>query len=141
MIEIICKNKTELPQIASLLLESFPNDRFYAFFGNMGAGKTTLIKEICSILGVTDNVCSPTFSIVNEYINGEGSSIYHFDFYRLNNLEETYDMGYEEYFYSGNYCFTEWSEKIEPLLPQSYIRVDIQETNNGVRKFIATRIE
>ena len=141
MIEAICNNKTELPKIATLLLESFPNDRFFAFFGNMGAGKTTLIKEICSLLGVSDNVCSPTFSIVNEYIDSEGSSIYHFDFYRLNNLEETYDMGYEEYFYSGNYCFTEWSEKIEPLLPQSYIRVDIQETNNGVRKFIATRIE
>ena len=141
MIETICKNKTELPQIASLLLESFPNDRFFAFFGNMGAGKTTLIKEICSILGVTDNVCSPTFSIINEYINNEGSSIYHFDFYRLNKLEETYDMGDEEYFYSGNYCFSEWSEKIEPLLPQSYIRIDIQEIDNGVRKFVATRIE
>ncbi|MBQ8045047.1 MAG: tRNA (adenosine(37)-N6)-threonylcarbamoyltransferase complex ATPase subunit type 1 TsaE, partial [Bacteroidales bacterium] len=81
------------------------------------------------------------FSIINEYINNEGSSIYHFDFYRLNKLEETYDMGYEEYFYSGNYCFSEWSEKIEPLLPQSYIRIDIQEIDNGVRKFVATRIE
>ena len=141
MIEAICNNKTELPKIATLLLESFPGDRFFAFFGNMGAGKTTLIKEICSQLGVSDNVCSPTFSIINEYINSEGESIYHFDFYRLNNLEETYDMGYEEYFYSGNYCFTEWSEKIEQLLPDSYIRVDIQETNSGSRKFTATPIE
>ena len=141
MIEAICNNKTELPKIASLLLESFPNDRFFAFFGNMGAGKTTLIKEICSLLGVSDNVCSPTFSIVNEYIDSEGSSIYHFDFYRLNNLEETYDMGYEEYFYSGNYCFTEWSEKIEQLLPDRYIRIDIEEIDNGTRKFVATPIE
>ena len=141
MIEAICNNKTELPKIASLLLESFPNDRFFAFFGNMGAGKTTLIKEICSLLGVSDNVCSPTFSIVNEYIDSEGSSIYHFDFYRLNNLEETYDMGYEEYFYSGNYCFTEWSEKIEQLLPDRYIRIDIEEIDNGARKFVATPIE
>ena len=141
MIEAICNNKTELPKIASLLLESFPNDRFFAFFGNMGAGKTTLIKEICSLLGVSDNVCSPTFSIVNEYIDSEGSSIYHFDFYRLNNLEETYDMGYEEYFYSGNYCFTEWSEKIEQLLPDRYIRIDIEEIDNGARKFVAHPIE
>ena len=141
MIEAICNNKTELPKIATLLLESFPNDRFFAFFGNMGAGKTTLIKEICSLLGVSDNVCSPTFSIVNEYIDSEGSSIYHFDFYRLNNLEETYDMGYEEYFYSGNYCFTEWSEKIEQLLPDRYIRIDIEEIDNGARKFVATPIE
>lgn len=141
MIEAVCNNKTELPEIASLLINSFPNDRFFAFFGNMGVGKTTLIKEICAILGVADNVCSPTFSIVNEYVGGEGESIYHFDFYRLKNLEETYDMGYEEYFYSGNYCFTEWSEKIEPLLPDNYIRVDIYEEDNGTRHFSAKKIE
>lgn len=141
MIEAVCNNKTELPEIASLLINSFPNDRFFAFFGNMGVGKTTLIKEICAILGVADNVCSPTFSIVNEYIGDKGESIYHFDFYRLKNLEETYDMGYEEYFYSGNYCFTEWSEKIEPLLPDNYIRVDIYEEDNGTRHFSAKKIE
>lgn len=141
MIEAVCNNKTELPEIASLLINSFPNDRFFAFFGNMGVGKTTLIKEICAILGVADNVCSPTFSIVNEYIGDEGESIYHFDFYRLKNLEETYDMGYEEYFYSGNYCFTEWSEKIEPLLPDNYIRVNIYEEDNGTRHFSAKKIE
>ncbi len=141
MIEAVCNNKTELPEIASLLINSFPNDRFFAFFGNMGVGKTTLIKEICAILGVADNVCSPTFSIVNEYVGGEGESIYHFDFYRLKNLEETYDMGYEEYFYSGNYCFTEWSEKIEPLLPDNYIRVNIYEEDNGTRHFSAKKIE
>ncbi|MBO7227051.1 MAG: tRNA (adenosine(37)-N6)-threonylcarbamoyltransferase complex ATPase subunit type 1 TsaE [Bacteroidales bacterium] len=141
MIEIICKDKKELSNIAAILLETFPDDRFFAFFGNMGAGKTTLIKEICSALGVSDNVCSPTFSIVNEYLDQNGESIYHFDFYRLNNIEETYDMGYEEYFYSGNYCFSEWSEKVEQLLPQSYVRVDISEEADGSRKFVAKRIQ
>lgn len=140
MVEIICKDKTELPQVAASLLETFHSDRFFAFFGNMGVGKTTLIKEICATLGVEDNVCSPTFSIVNEYVSSEGESIYHFDFYRLKNLEETYDMGYEEYFYSGNYCFVEWSEKVETLLPDTYIRVNITEESNGARKFLAQRI-
>lgn len=140
MVEIICKDKIELHQVARSLLETFANDRFFAFFGNMGVGKTTLIKEICAMLGVTDNVCSPTFSIVNEYVGSDGMSIFHFDFYRLKNIEETYDMGYEEYFYSGNYCFVEWSEKVETLLPDKYIRIDIVEEGNGVRKFMAKRI-
>lgn len=140
MVEIICKDKIELHQVAKSLLETFANDRFFAFFGNMGVGKTTLIKEICAMLGVTDNVCSPTFSIVNEYVGSDGMSIFHFDFYRLKNIEETYDMGYEEYFYSGNYCFVEWSEKVETLLPDTYIRIDIVEEGNGVRKFMAKRI-
>ncbi len=140
MVEIICKDKIELHQVAKSLLETFANDRFFAFFGNMGVGKTTLIKEICAMLGVADNVCSPTFSIVNEYVGRDGMSIFHFDFYRLKNIEETYDMGYEEYFYSGNYCFVEWSEKVEILLPDTYIRIDIVEEGNGVRKFMAKRI-
>lgn len=140
MVEIICKDKIELHQVARSLLETFANDRFFAFFGNMGVGKTTLIKEICAMLGVNDNVCSPTFSIVNEYVGSDGMSIFHFDFYRLKNIEETYDMGYEEYFYSGNYCFVEWSEKVETLLPDTYIRIDIVEEGNGVRKFMAKRI-
>lgn len=140
MVEIICKDKIELHQVAKSLLETFANDRFFAFFGNMGVGKTTLIKEICAMLGVADNVCSPTFSIINEYVGSDGMSIFHFDFYRLKNIEETYDMGYEEYFYSGNYCFVEWSEKVETLLPDTYIRIDIVEEGNGVRKFMAKRI-
>ena len=88
MVEIICKDKIELHQVAKSLLETFANDRFFAFFGNMGVGKTTLIKEICAMLGVTDNVCSPTFSIVNEYVGSDGMSIFHFDFYRLKNIED-----------------------------------------------------
>jgi tRNA threonylcarbamoyladenosine biosynthesis protein TsaE len=97
-------------------------------------------KEMCLYLGVADNVCSPTFSIVNEYMSSNGLPIYHFDFYRLKNLEETYDIGYEEYFFSGNYCFTEWTEKVEPLLPESYVRIDISEETDGTRKLEAKQI-
>lgn len=139
-ITINCKSQNELPEIAASLLETFSEERFFAFFGNMGVGKTTLIKEMCLYLGVADNVCSPTFSIVNEYMSSNGLPIYHFDFYRLKNLEETYDIGYEEYFFSGNYCFTEWTEKVESLLPESYVRIDISEETDGTRKLVAKQI-
>ena len=122
----------ELPEVARKLLGAFPEERFFAFFGKMGVGKTTLIKELCAALGVEDNVCSPTFAIVNEYSDREGEPVYHFDFYRLKNLSEAYDIGYEEYFYSGCYCFTEWTEKIEELLPECYVRVEMEE-RDGVR--------
>lgn len=122
----------ELPEVARKLLGEFPDERFFAFFGKMGVGKTTLIKEICAALGVEDNVCSPTFAIVNEYSDRKGEPVYHFDFYRLKSVAEAYDIGYEEYFYSGCYCFTEWTEKIEELLPESYVRVEIEE-QNGTR--------
>ena len=117
----------QLPEVARKLLGEFPDDRFFAFFGKMGVGKTTLIKEICAELGVNDNVCSPTFAIVNEYTDGAGEPVYHFDFYRMKSVAEAYDIGYEEYFYSGCYCFTEWTEKVEELLPERYVRVDIEE--------------
>lgn len=97
-----------------------------AFYGPMGAGKTTLIKDLCHRMGVTDEVNSPTFAIVNEYVTVEGESVYHFDFYRIKKLEEAYDIGYENYFYSGNLCLIEWPELIEPLLPEQYLRVDIR---------------
>lgn len=126
----------QLPVVARKLLESFPEERFFAFFGKMGVGKTTLIKEICLQLGVEDNVCSPTFAIVNSYSTAVGDPVYHFDFYRLKNLDEAYDIGYEEYFYSGDYCFTEWTEKVEELLPEHYVRIDIEEIN-GIRTLIA----
>ena len=129
----------ELPEVARRLLGEFPDERFFAFFGKMGVGKTTLIKEVCAALGVEDNVCSPTFAIVNEYSDRDGEPVYHFDFYRLKSLAEAYDIGYEEYFYSGCYCFTEWTEKIEELLPESYVRVEIEELN-GVRTLNAIRI-
>ena len=129
----------ELPEVARKLLATFPEERFFAFFGKMGVGKTTLIKELCAELGVLENVCSPTFAIVNEYkivrdrsgANDfmEGEPVYHFDFYRMKSVAEAYDIGYEEYFYSDCYCFTEWTEKVEELLPERYVRVDIEEQN------------
>ena len=126
--------------MARTLLAAFPDDRFFAFFGKMGVGKTTLIKEFCAALGVEDNVCSPTFAIVNEYSDRQGAPVYHFDFYRLKALAEAYDIGYEEYFYSGAYCFTEWTEKVEELLPERYIRVEISEVD-GVRRLEASPSE
>ena len=94
--------------------------------GYMGAGKTTFIKAICEELGVDDVVTSPTFAIVNEYVTEEGESVYHFDFYRIKKLEEAYDIGFENYFDSGNLCLIEWPEMIEPLMPEKYIRVEIR---------------
>ena len=129
----------QLPDVARQLLDTFPEARFYAFFGNMGVGKTTLIKELCHQLGVQDTVCSTPFAIINEYLSGEGEPVYHFDFYRLKSLNEAYDLGYEEYFYSGCYCFTEWTEKIEPLLPDHYLRLSIEE-HDGIRTLNANVI-
>ena len=101
----------------------------FAFYGGMGAGKTTFIKALCAELGVTDDVvASPTFAIVNEYDSSHGP-IYHFDFYRLKNLSEAYDMGCEDYFYSGRFCFVEWPEIVEPLLPENAVRVEIDESD------------
>ena len=138
--EISFDNVGMLPSVAQKLIEGFKEDRFFAFFGKMGVGKTTLIKEMCAYLGSKDNVCSPTFAIINQYSTGEGEPIYHFDFYRLKNTEEAYDIGYEEYFYSGAYCFTEWTEKIEELLPERYVRVEIVE-QGGARTLSANIIE
>jgi len=105
----------------------------FAFNGKMGAGKTTFIKAICEEMGVKETVNSPTFSIVNEYEGSGNRIIYHFDCYRINNIQEALDLGAEEYLYSGNLCFIEWSENIAPLLPDSIINVDIEEDENGKR--------
>jgi len=129
-------NVEQLPEVARELLAAYPDERFFAFFGKMGVGKTTLIKELCACLGVEDTVCSPTFAIINTYTSGTGEPVYHFDFYRLKNAEEAYDIGYEEYFYSGCYCFTEWTEKVEELLPDHYVRVELTE-EKGVRELIS----
>lgn len=133
-------NTDQLPQVARNLLQEYGEERFFAFFGKMGVGKTTLIKAMCEVLGVEDNVCSPTFAIINVYSTGEGRPVYHFDFYRLKNAEEAYDIGYEEYFYSGEYCFTEWTEKVEELLPEHYVRVELQE-HNGIRTITTQTID
>lgn len=138
--ELTIHNIEALPQVAQKLLSTFEDERFFAFFGKMGVGKTTLIKAVCEVLGVKETVCSPTFAIVNEYSTGEGEAVYHFDFYRLKSVAEAYDIGYEEYFYSGCYCFTEWTEKIEALLPERYVRVELEE-KEGIRILKANRIE
>jgi tRNA threonylcarbamoyladenosine biosynthesis protein TsaE len=114
----------DLPKTAAQILKFAGDKRIFLFYGDMGAGKTTLIKSMCETLGVNDPVTSPTFSIVNEYI-GKAGPIYHFDFYRLKSESEALDMGYEEYFYSGNYCFIEWPEKIPSLIPDSYTSLQI----------------
>lgn len=129
----------QLPAVARQMLQTFAEERFFAFFGKMGVGKTTLIKELCAQLGVAQNVCSPTFAIVNVYESGQGEPVYHFDFYRLKTIDEAYDIGYEEYFYSGCYCFTEWTEKIESILPDHYVRVEILE-QDGERTLHAEAI-
>lgn len=108
----------------------------FAFNGKMGAGKTTFIKSICETMGVKETVNSPTFSIVNEYEAADGRIIYHFDCYRINKIQEALDLGAEEYLYSGNLCFIEWSENIAPILPDSLVNVDIEEVENGKRNVI-----
>lgn len=125
-----------LPQVSARLLTVFPDARFFALYGAMGVGKTTLVKSCCSHLGVADNVCSPTFAIVNEYTGRDGEPVYHFDCYRLKRIEEAFDLGAGEYFDSGCYCFVEWPELVEPLLPDSYVRVDMEE-KDGLRSLKA----
>ncbi|NLO71076.1 MAG: tRNA (adenosine(37)-N6)-threonylcarbamoyltransferase complex ATPase subunit type 1 TsaE [Porphyromonadaceae bacterium] len=108
-------------------------EKVYCFYGKMGAGKTTFIKAICEELAVKDTVNSPTFSIVNEYETAEGEIIYHFDCYRINKIQEALDLGAEEYMYSDNYCFIEWPENIEQILPENAVNVEIEEMEDGVR--------
>ena len=126
--------------VAKQFLQIVGQRRVVAFYGAMGAGKTTFIKAVCQELGVDDVVTSPTFAIVNEYTadpqtGGEGGikAVYHFDFYRIKRLEEVYDMGYEDYFYSGNLCLIEWPELVEGLLPDDTLRVHITEQTDGTR--------
>ena len=120
-------------EAAKQFLAGMGNGKVFAFYGKMGAGKTTFIKAICEELGVDDVITSPTFAIVNEYTAGDDSPIYHFDFYRIKKLEEVYDMGYEDYFYSGNLCLLEWPELIESLLPEDVTKVNIQTEEDGSR--------
>ncbi len=117
---------SEIRQVAKKIIDNIGNKRIVAFYGEMGAGKTTLIKAICEELGVVDNISSPTFSIVNEYKTQKGERIFHFDFYRIKSQTEAFDMGYEDYFYSNAYCFIEWPEKILELLPTEIVNVSIK---------------
>jgi tRNA threonylcarbamoyladenosine biosynthesis protein TsaE len=133
------KNINGLKDAAKQLIEFGDKEKIFLFYGDMGAGKTTLIKSLCEGLGVHEPVTSPTFSIVNEY-EGEGTRVFHFDFYRLKNQSEALDMGYEEYFYSGNYCFIEWPEKIADLLPPHYIHINIQVLDSNERLLTCDKI-
>jgi tRNA threonylcarbamoyladenosine biosynthesis protein TsaE len=128
-VKSIVHNESELSRIATDLLQYTGKIKVFAFFGEMGSGKTTFIKSICQQLGVKSPMSSPTFSLVNEYITAEGKPVYHFDFYRVKSENEAIEIGVEEYFYSGYYCFAEWPEKILNLLPKDFVRVNIEIEN------------
>lgn len=122
---ITINSLSELPAVAEKVIAFAADQKIFLFYGDLGAGKTTFIKALCKELGVTEHATSPTFSIVNEYA-ARSNKIFHFDFYRLKNQNEALDMGYEEYFYSGNYCFIEWPEKIPDLIPPHYLKIEIK---------------
>lgn len=128
-------SQEELPQVARAIIRELGRRSVVAFRGEMGAGKTTLIREIAAQLGATDTVTSPTFAIVNQYAGENRRRIYHFDFYRIENEREAYDLGYEEYFYSGDLCLVEWPEKIEGLLPEHTMTVRIAVDSETSRTF------
>ena len=130
--EIKISNLDSIKEAASAFIQQIGDRKVFAFYGSMGAGKTTFVKAICEELGVEDVITSPTFAIINEY-HAHDDIIYHFDFYRIKKLEEVYDMGYEDYFYSGALCFIEWPELIEELLPEDAVKVSIKENPDGSR--------
>lgn len=129
----------KIQEAARQFVRQMGDARVFAFYGKMGAGKTTFIKAICQELGVEDVITSPTFALVNEYTAGDGSPIFHFDFYRVKKLEEVYDMGYEDYFYSGALCLMEWPELVEELLPQDAVAVTIHANADGSRSIDVER--
>lgn len=140
--EIAINNLSNIREAAREFISHMGDRKVYAFYGKMGAGKTTFIKAICEELGVEDVITSPTFAIINEYSISTPYSpltsdvIYHFDFYRIKKLEEVYDMGYEDYFYSGALCFIEWPELIEEVLPEDAVKVQIIEKEDGTRAIL-----
>ena len=131
--EIRITSIDKIGEAAKEFVAAMGDRKVFAFYGKMGAGKTTFIKAVCEELGVEDVINSPTFAIVNEYVDGHGEPIYHFDFYRIKNLQEVLDIGYEDYVYSGNLCFMEWPELIENLLPEDAVKVIIEEEEDGER--------
>ncbi|HSM46650.1 MAG TPA: tRNA (adenosine(37)-N6)-threonylcarbamoyltransferase complex ATPase subunit type 1 TsaE [Draconibacterium sp.] len=134
------KHIKDLNSIAKRLIDEFSGERIFAFYGKMGAGKTTFIQSVCKALGSGDTVTSPTFALINEYKTGDRQSVFHFDFYRIKNLEEVFDLGYEDYLYSGSYCLIEWPELIEPLLPENIIKVKIEVAEDGSRNISAMKV-
>ena len=131
--ELRINSLNEIDKAAKDFVAAMGDRKVFAFYGKMGAGKTTFIKAVCEELGVEDVINSPTFAIVNEYVDGKGESVYHFDFYRIKNLQEVLDIGYEDYVYSGHVCFMEWPELIENLLPDDVVKVTIEEEMDGGR--------
>ena len=132
--EIKIQSLDQIHEAAKEFIAAMGENTVFALYAKMGAGKTTFVKAVCEELGVTDVITSPTFAIVNEYRSEDTAElIYHFDFYRINKLEEVYDMGYEDYFYSGALCFIEWPELVEELLPGNTIKVSIEEQKDGTR--------
>lgn len=138
--EIQVNNLSDLPAVAQKLIYFAGDEKIFIFEGHMGAGKTTFIKAFCKALGVSHVVSSPTYSIVNEY-PGSNGNIYHFDFYRIKDIREAYDLGYEEYFYGGDICLIEWPERVEELLPDEYIKVEIKALDESQRVFKFSRVE
>jgi tRNA threonylcarbamoyladenosine biosynthesis protein TsaE len=131
---LIIQNPEDICRAAREFVQLMGNHTLFAFYGEMGAGKTTFIKAVCEELGVEDVINSPTFAIANEYQSEKtGKLIYHFDFYRINKLSEAQDIDVESYFYGGSVCFVEWPEKIEPLLPENTVHVTITENEDGSR--------
>jgi len=130
----LCKTIDELPFIARTLLEKYADERIFALRGAMGAGKTTFMQAVAEQLGSTNQVSSPTFALVNEYVCENGNCIYHFDFYRINSEKEAVDIGFDEYLYSGNYCFIEWAENVENLLPPETVNVYIAVNEEDKRR-------
>ena len=124
----------DINNVASQFLQHIGDAKIFALYGGMGVGKTTFVKAIGQCMGVQDDMSSPTFAIVNEYETEDNNNIYHFDFYRVNDVSEALDFGYEEYFYSGAYCFIEWPEKIEELLPENIINCYFTELEDGSRE-------
>lgn len=127
------ENTDSLQSVAAEFIRTYPECRIFAFTGELGSGKTTFIKALCRELGVTDLVSSPSFAIIHEYQSEQYGKLYHFDFYRMEKLEEAFDIGYEDYFYSGNYCFIEWADKAEPLIPSGAIHIHISVSENSGR--------
>lgn len=133
---VITFKEEDIRQAAKQFVENMGENTIFAFYGKMGAGKTTFIKAVCEELGVDDTVTSPTFAIVNEYEAANGRPIYHFDFYRIKKVSEAYDMGCEEYFYSGHPCFIEWPELIEEVLPEETVNITIEALPDGERRLV-----
>ena len=134
--QLSLNNLSDIDIVAQRFVDKMDQNNVFAFYGEMGAGKTTFIKAICKALGVEETITSPTFAIVNEYTKDDGDPIFHFDFYRIKNIEEAYDFGYEDYFYSGHLCFIEWPQLVEPLLPESVVKVQIVVEDNEQRSII-----